>query len=458
MTSNRIDGWKAVGQYLGRERTTVIRWARTRDLPIHRVPGGKKASVYAFRDELDAWIEGAGAGAAAEGEANASADGLPVFNTEAADRQARPAHFRRWWILAAALAAAGFLLAITASTRGAWESEPVNASSMRLPRDPATARLYLQAREDWALRSPEGLRRAIAALTEVVRQQPDFALAYSGLADSYLLAREFGTLRDAEAFARARRAAEQALRLDSTQAAAFRAIGFVNYWWDRDRVAAGAALRRAIALDPDSAQTHFWYGNILSDNGEHGAALRELDIARAIEPGSMAIQSDLAYAYWASGETAEGIARLERLVATAPDFAGVHSCLADVRLAERDLAGFVREYAIVARLRQEPRRLAMAAEFATALDKGAAALRTALLAGARRDIESEELSDHVWPVFVASVLGRRDDVIRLLHIADARKETWGTAALTSRIKARWKRDGEIEGLLKRRTAPAVEPG
>ena len=456
MTSNRIDGWKAVGQYLGRERTTVIRWARTRDLPIHRMPGGKKATIYAFRDELDAWIDGAGACAAADVEADTVAETKPEPDAIAVPPIARRAGVQ--WRFATALAVVGSLLAVAVAARDGWSSKPVGAQSMSLPRDPATARLYLQAREDWARRSPDGLRRALAALTEVVRRQPDFALAYSGLADAYLLAREFGTLRDAEAFARAQRAAEQALRLDPTQAAAHRAIGFVHYWWGRDRAAAGVALRRAVALDPDNAQTHFWYGNILSDNGEHPAALRELDIARAIEPGSLAIQSDLAYAYWAKGETREAVVRLERLAAAEPNFAGVHSCLSDVRLAEGDLARFLMEYGAMARLRQEPRRMAVAAELAAAWRQGPEALRIAMLAVAMRDIESEELGDHVWPIFVASMVGNRDDVLALLRTADARKEVWGSAALTSRVAARWRGDSMIEALLLRRAAPPVEPG
>lgn len=51
----RLDGWKAIGAYLGRDRSTVIRWARDRALPVHRLPGGKTATVFALRHELDRW-------------------------------------------------------------------------------------------------------------------------------------------------------------------------------------------------------------------------------------------------------------------------------------------------------------------------------------------------------------------------------------------------------------------
>ena len=52
----RLDGWKAIANYLGRERTTAIRWANERGLPVHRVPGGKTGTVYALHAELDAWL------------------------------------------------------------------------------------------------------------------------------------------------------------------------------------------------------------------------------------------------------------------------------------------------------------------------------------------------------------------------------------------------------------------
>ena len=52
----RLDGWKAIANYLGRERTTAIRWAKERGLPVHRVPGGRTGTIYALREELDHWL------------------------------------------------------------------------------------------------------------------------------------------------------------------------------------------------------------------------------------------------------------------------------------------------------------------------------------------------------------------------------------------------------------------
>ena len=58
--SDRLDSWKSIGAYLGRDIRTVIRWEKEKGLPVHRVPGGQRQGVFAFRGELDAWLAGKG--------------------------------------------------------------------------------------------------------------------------------------------------------------------------------------------------------------------------------------------------------------------------------------------------------------------------------------------------------------------------------------------------------------
>ncbi len=93
----RIDGWKAIGNFLGRDRTTAMRWARERGLPVHRVPGGQQGTVYALSSELDDWIAG-------DPNDVAQVQSLPVQPVAASPR-------RRRWPLALAGA---FALAATA--------------------------------------------------------------------------------------------------------------------------------------------------------------------------------------------------------------------------------------------------------------------------------------------------------------------------------------------------------
>ena len=422
--AERIDGWKAIGAYFGRDRTTAMRWAETRALPVHRVPGGKKASVYALRSELEAWL-----GAQANPLEVAPPPPLP-----------KP---KGWPLVLAGLA----LLA--AAALAWWAMLPrTGADSTRLPADPEVAQLYLQARDDWAQRSSASINRAIGALGEVTRRDPGFPPAHASLAEAFLLAREFGALSDAAAFPRARAAAQQALRLDAGLQAAHRAEGFILYWWDHRPEQAGAAFRRALALAPRDAQTHFWYGNALADNGAHAAALRELNAARLIEPGSVAIQTDFAWATWsAGGDDAE--AEFERLRAAHPDFAVIHECIGDIRLAEGDYAGYVDSFAEVARLRGNAELLAQAAAYREALAKGLPSLQAALMRAALEEIAGDPHRNHAWPAFLASTAGDRAQLVALLKHAAGRSERWGASGIVSRIARRWGGDAEVTALLAR---------
>ena len=113
-SEERLDGWKAIANYLGRERTTAIRWASERGLPVHRVPGGKTGTVYALRSELDAWLSSA--------REDPPAAAIIIEPAPAQPAPKPPRTFRTGWVLAA-LAAACALLAFLFA-RGAPAADP----------------------------------------------------------------------------------------------------------------------------------------------------------------------------------------------------------------------------------------------------------------------------------------------------------------------------------------------
>ncbi|MES2033658.1 MAG: hypothetical protein V4466_05735 [Pseudomonadota bacterium] len=442
----RINGWKSIGAYFGRDRTTAMRWAQSRGLPVRRIPGGKTATVYALKEELDAW-------------AQRQADAPDVDATEDLPAPAAPsprARKRRTaWLAVAAVAAIVAAGGIGAFALSGRQADPAGAvAPLDLPDDPALQDLYLQARDDWAKRTPEGLTRAIQALETITERDPRFAPAFSALADAYLLAREFGALSDSQAFTKAKAAAQASLRIDPDLAAAHRAMGFIQYWYDNDPASAGQSFRRALALEPSSAQTHFWFGNVLSDNGAHPDALRELSRARLLEPGSIAIPTDLAWAEWAAGRQTAALASLTRLVETHPEFSVAQECLAIVRLSDADYAGYVEAYSQYARLRGDASLQAHAAAQETSLRQGVPALQKLMMARAldRVDIDA---GGHAWPAFLASVFEDRAALLDILQRAEARGETWGSAGTTARIRHRWSGDAEIIALLDRRKPASV---
>jgi hypothetical protein len=117
-SEGRLDSWKEIAEYLGRDVRTVRRWERGRSLPVHRVPGGGRAGVYAFRSEVDAWLRGQEGSASSNGDGEGGAGRMPALPgsiaaspTAEADRPVRATERNRgrkaWWLAAAVIAAFG---------------------------------------------------------------------------------------------------------------------------------------------------------------------------------------------------------------------------------------------------------------------------------------------------------------------------------------------------------------
>lgn len=438
--SERINGWKSIAAFFGRDRTTVMRWASERSLPIHRYPGGKKGGVFAVRSELESWYR--------LNDAAVLDPTLPRSGSSMLFDRLRP----YGWIVLTVIAV-GLLIALVSRPLGSTAID--ETTGVALPKNVDVAALYLQARDNWASREADKIEVAIDQLHRVIDDEPDFAPAHAALAETYLLAREFGKLSDDMAFPKADVATRDALRLDPGLPSAHRAQGFIAYWWDGDAPFAGRAFRRALQLSPDSAQSHFWYGNVLSDNGEHKQGLKELDRARLLQPGSVAIQTDYAWALWAAGQNAKAKAELDTLARANPRFAVIHECLASIHLADGNFDGFVEEQEILAQLRGNAAMQGDARALRAALVEGPPQLQALVMAQAMREFRAGSRRNLSWPSFVASAFGDRPQLVALLTQAERRKERWGNAALMARMADRWRADAEIMALLKKRQRPPV---
>lgn len=454
--SERLDGWKSIAAYLKRDRTTVIRWTRERGLPVHRLPGGRTGTVYALKHELDRWV--GLPDPEAETLTDAALPPVPTVSPLAlADRplSASKPSGRRWLFALAAISLAVGIPSLIA-TRGAAVADPSQALAPRplLPADAATSAKFLEARDLVAQRKAEGLERAIVILHDVVQAAPEYALGHVSLAEALLLSREFGALSDADAFAQAKVAARSALRLAPDIAAGHRMLGFIAYWGDRDFAKADAHLRRALELDPNDAASHFWYGNILSDHGDHSAGLKALNQARLLQPGSIAIATDLAWAHWAAGQEAVAKAALDGIIRDHPEFAVAYDCRAIIALAEKDYAGYVRNFAQFAALRQDPALIENARRLDDAMRQGISNGRKEIMRQALAQTAQDGARNHVWPALIASVEGNREQLLAILLAAEARDERWEDAGLRLHIERAWPHDRAILAALARRTPQA----
>ncbi|RYD64016.1 MAG: tetratricopeptide repeat protein, partial [Sphingomonadales bacterium] len=342
------------------------------------------------------------------------------------------------------------LLGVASFTLPALTHPPeISASStpVILPANPAVAERYMAARDLVAERKAMSIERAIVLLRDVTRRDPGYASGHAALAEALILSREFGVREDDAAFLDARVAARNALRIDARLASAHRMRGFIAYWWDRDIAEARSAFNRAIQLAPDDPINHFWYGNVLSDHGDSVAALKHLNTARAMQPGSIAIRTDLAWAQWSAGERDAPLATLEAIARQNPDFAVAYDCIAIIRLAGGDYAGYAAALDRFAELRQDAELTGHAAALRRALQEDLEPAKKLIQRRALADVSRHANRTHAWAAFVVSVAQDRKTLLAVLRLADQRKETWGDAGLLLDIRRRWESDAEISALV-----------
>jgi tetratricopeptide (TPR) repeat protein len=440
--AKRVAGWKAIAAHFKRDRSTVMRWTQTRGLPVYRVPGEGSSSVYAFTDELDRWFD-----KSRGHEENDIGDRVSAVDLDNAGIAPRANWRKRPQIIGLA---AVILIAAVGSVAAWRQPRP----EVLLPKNPEVAALYLQARDDWASRSASGLHRAVSEFSTVVARDPGFAPAHAGLADAYLLVREFDATPDAIAYPRAEAAARRALALDPNSDDAHRALGFIAYWWRRDIPTARASFARALRRDPDNAQTHFWFGNALVDNGQAAAGLKELELARLLEPGSQAIQADTGWALWSSGQHDEAKIQLLALAKEGRS-SSPFTYLAYIALAERDWPLYLDYSDRRATLRDDDVLAKRNALERAAFRRGGAKGLLDLMASVTISDPAGVVSDSSWAASLAALAGERETLLRILQKADQRREVWGFSGFTTPVFANWQADPDIGPLLRGRKGESL---
>jgi TolB-like protein/DNA-binding winged helix-turn-helix (wHTH) protein/Tfp pilus assembly protein PilF len=195
---------------------------------------------------------------------------------------------------------------------------------------PAAYELYLKGRFYWDKRTKQGLDQAIDYFQQAIRLDPNYALAYAGLADSYALLDDWGETAPRDCFPKARVAAEKAIALDDSLAEAHVSLAMVRQAYDWDWVGAQQEFKRAIALNPNYATAHQWYGLFLASLGEFPEAEAEILRARELEPYSAIINMALPEVYTSERRYDEAIVEYKKLLAMDPSFAGTYGNLAYV--------------------------------------------------------------------------------------------------------------------------------
>ncbi len=181
--------------------------------------------------------------------------------------------------------------------------------------NPEAYQLYLQGRFFWSKRTASDLRKAIDYFSKAIAKDPNYALAYAGLAQSWLLLPAYSGAAPAECFPESERAVKKALALDETCVDAHAALGDLKAVYYFDFPGSMAEFERAIQLDPNSATAHHWLGNqTLSCMGQKERAVAEMKRAMELDPLSLVINTNLGVAYYSAGEVDQAVQQLRRTV------------------------------------------------------------------------------------------------------------------------------------------------
>jgi tetratricopeptide (TPR) repeat protein len=192
--------------------------------------------------------------------------------------------------------------------------------SKRGTENPEAFDSYLRGRYYWSTYTESGLARAIECYNNAIKLDPDYALAYTGIADYYNWLGVFGIKPFKECSQAAKQAAQKAVDLDPGAAEAYSALGFATVTRDFDWSVAEAHHRRSIEINPNYATGHHWYSFHLQMNGRFDEALREILRARELDPLSPSVVQALGWCYYQARKLNESVVTYENLLDAAPDF------------------------------------------------------------------------------------------------------------------------------------------
>ena len=202
--------------------------------------------------------------------------------------------------------------------------------------NPEAYESYLKGRYFWNKRTADGLKVALAYFNQAIEEDPKYAQAYSGLADTYVLLGdwEYEVLSPDEAFPKAKAAAIRALELDNTLSDAHTSLASLGMF-DWDWQSAGVEFRRAIELNPSYATAHQWYAWHLNLLGRKSEAIAEMRKAESLDPLSLIISADMADVLLVVRLYDESIQESRKTLEMDPNFAVAHFELGEAYAQKR---------------------------------------------------------------------------------------------------------------------------
>ena len=184
--------------------------------------------------------------------------------------------------------------------------------------------LYLKGRFHWNKRKADDLQKAVEYYQQAIAIDPNYALAYAGLASTYVILPEYSGLSAKEIIPKTKSAATKASELDPTLAEPHAVLGLmkVNHEWDW--VSAEREFKQAIELNPNYPTTHHWYSICLRQQGKFEASLAEIKRAQELDPLSLIINLNVGDILSSMSRYDQAIEQYKKIIDLDPNFPGVH--------------------------------------------------------------------------------------------------------------------------------------
>jgi tetratricopeptide (TPR) repeat protein len=202
----------------------------------------------------------------------------------------------------------------------------------------------MKGRYFWNKRTENGLKKGLGYFHEAIKLDPSFAQAYVGVGDSYATLGLYSVMPPKEAFTSAKNATMRALQMDDSLAEAHAAMGFIHFYYDWDKSAAGSEFQRALSENPHDAMAHSWYAESLAAKGRFAEAIAEAQTALHDDPLSLIVSSNAGWTFALAGRYDQSVETLKKAIEIDPDFPRTHFRLAEVYEARGQYALAIPEF------------------------------------------------------------------------------------------------------------------
>jgi tetratricopeptide (TPR) repeat protein len=203
---------------------------------------------------------------------------------------------------------------------------------------------YLKGRYYFNQRTEDSLNRSVVNFQQAIAREPNYGLAYSGLADAYALLGFRGSFPSKDALSRAKAAASKAIEIDDTLAEAHASLAFIAETYEWDWATAEREYKRALELNPGDARTHHWYAGYLMYVGRFDEGIAEAKRARDLDPLSLPVNNALAGRLLVAGRVGEALEQVRKTLEMDPHFAPAHQTLGWAYLNQGKQKEAIREF------------------------------------------------------------------------------------------------------------------